>query len=421
MKKMMLPIAISCLSVLAATIPNDPYFKYQWPLYNDGTFTTPYYPTVKAGADMKTTLAWNIEQGDSNIVVAIIDGGCKMDHPEFAGRFWVNQDEIPGNGIDDDNNGFIDDVNGWNFLDSNNNLDDQDGHGTAMAGIIGANANNGIGYAGVDWHCRLMILKVANATSTIPSSRVAKAVNYSMANGARVVNISIGSLLEGTKESQAVRQAVIAGVVVVSCAGNEQADSLNFPARIPEVIAVGSSNPDDTWSREFPQGTGGSNYGENLDVVAPGNCIREINPMNENEYVSISSGTSNSTAFVSGLAALLLAQDPRRTPAQITRLICLSSDDQVGKPTEDTPGWDQYHGWGRINMYRALRADTLTVINRRIALTRLCAFNRPQLTFERGSVTIMETRSIAGNKQVVRRTDLLGRVKAIILSQKPLR
>jgi thermitase len=418
MKSSLYVAALMTSASLAATIPNDPYFKYQWPLYNDGTFTTPYYPTVKARADMKTTLAWEIEQGDSNIVVAIIDGGCKMDHPEFAGRFWVNKDEIPGNGIDDDNNGFIDDVHGWNFLDSNNNLDDQDGHGTSMAGIIGANANNGIGYTGVDWKCKLMILKITSPDSLIRSSRVAKAVNYAIAHKANVINLSISFGSEGTALKQSILQAIISGLVFVSGSGNSGIDSLDFPANMPEVISVGSSNPDDTWSREFPQGSGGSNYGPNLDVVAPGNCVRDMNPLLANEYSELASGTSISTAYVSGLAALLLAQDPRRTPAQITRLICLSSDDQVGNPSEDTPGWDKYHGWGRINMYRTLRADTLSVINRRIAINRACAFNRPQITFDRGSVIILETRSIAGTEHAIRRMDLLGRVKAINPIQK---
>jgi thermitase len=403
---------LSLQTLLAATIPNDPYFIYQWPLYNDGTFTTPYYPTVKAGADMKTTLAWDIEQGDSNIVVAIIDGGCKMNHPEFTGRFWVNKDEIPGNGIDDDNNGYKDDVNGWNFLDSTNNLDDQDGHGTSMAGIIGANANNGIGYAGVDWRCRLMVLKVASPDSSIRSSRIAKAVNYAAAKKANIINLAIGFDIEGTALKQSVLQAISSGLLIVASSGNTGKDTIEFPARIPEVLAVGSSNPDDTWSREFPQGSGGSNYGLNIDVVAPGNCVRQMNPMLANEYSAIAAGTSTSTAYVSGLAALLLAQDPRRTPAQITRLITQSADDQVGKLSEDTPGWDQYHGWGRVNMYRALRADTLGVINRQLlARNRTQSFARPMLAFEKGSIVIQETHLIAGARPVIRRMDLMGRVK----------
>jgi thermitase len=238
MKVSLLYIIIMVVSALGATIPNDPYFKYQWPLYNDGSYLPACYPSVKAGADMKTTLAWDIEQGDSNVVVAIIDLGCAMNHPEFAGRFWVNKGEIPGNGIDDDKNGYVDDVNGWNFYENNNNLEDIDGHGTAMAGIIGANANNGIGFAGIDWHCKLMILRVGD---TLPHSlAIASAIGYATSNGARIINLSLGaqgSQQESPSIKQAISEALNKGVLIVVAAGNNALDSMEFPANMPEVLA----------------------------------------------------------------------------------------------------------------------------------------------------------------------------------------
>jgi len=392
------------MPALGATIPNDPYFKYQWPLYNDGSYSPVCYSTVKAGADMKTTLAWDIEQGDSNLVVAVIDGGCAMNHPEFVGRFWVNKGEIPGNGIDDDKNGYVDDVNGWNFYKNTNNLEDIDGHGTSIAGIIGANVNNGTGFAGIDWHCKLMILKVGD---TLPHSlATASAIKYAMSNGARIINLSIGFDQESPSIKQAIIEASNKSVLIIVAAGNNALDSMEFPANIPEILAVGSTNPDDTWSRNFPQGTGGSIYGSNLGVVAPGNCVRYINPLAAagREYNQIGSGTSISTVYVTGLAALLLAQNPTRTPAQIKRLITLSADDLVGNPAEDTPGWDKHYGWGRVNMYRALKADTTAIRQgKTLAVRRDQKRLAPELLFEHGSIMIQETHAMQNNRIVVRR------------------
>jgi len=341
-------------ALFAQLIPNDAQFYKQWALNNDGTFR-PFTgnPVVKAGADMSMQKAWEIQTGDSSIIVGIIDTGCKWKHKEFEGRIWKNRKEIPGNNIDDDGNGYIDDSIGWNFVSNNGDITDNDGHGTGMAGIIGANGNNGIGFAGMDWKCKLMILKVTDDTALALNQNVAKAIHYAVDNGARIINFSLGGQANSSVLKSAVDYAESKNVLVVASTGNDGVDSIEYPARFESCLAVGSTDPDDTRSKTFFWG-GGSNYGDGIDVVAPGNYIYALDYLTDTEYENLSGGTSNSTAYVSGLAALLLAQDPTRKPADLRAIIQETADDQVGKPEEDTPGWDRFHGYGRVNAFRAL-------------------------------------------------------------------
>ena len=127
-------------------------------------------------------------KGDSSVIVAILDSGCKMDHPELAGRLWKNEREIPGNNIDDDNNGYIDDVYGWDFINDDNDPTDDNGHGTALAGIIGANWNNGIGFAGVNPHVKIMVIKVLDSFGIGNTSLNAKGIEYAVKLKAKIIN-----------------------------------------------------------------------------------------------------------------------------------------------------------------------------------------------------------------------------------------
>jgi len=313
----------------------------------------------KAGADIDMENGWSLEQGDSTIIVGIIDTGDKLDHPEFAGRIWKNYKEIPNNGIDDDGNGFVDDVQGWNFAGSNNDPTDDQGHGTNVAGIIGANANNTILYAGVDWKCKLMILKGLNNSSFGYYSWWADAIYYAVDNGAKVINMSLGGKGVSTTLQDAVNYALNNNVVIAACMMNTNSDTIYYPAKYTGVIAVGSTNPNDTRSNPFFWSpTSGSNYGSHISVVAPGNYIYGLNYQSNTSYSSYWGGTSQATPLVAGLASLLLAQDTNRTPAQIKSIIESTAEDQVGDPSEDTPGWDQYYGFGRINAFYALSVFT---------------------------------------------------------------
>lgn len=336
--------------------PNDQYYFRQWGLKNDGTFSLS--PSI-AGADIDMENAWSIEQGDSNIVVGIIDSGTKLDHPEFTGRIWTNYYEIPNNGIDDDNNGYIDDVKGWDFANNDNDPTDDFGHGTNVAGIIGANGNNSIGYAGVDWNCKLMILKGLDNTNYGYYSWWADAINYAVDNGAKVINMSLGGTGTSTTLQNAITYALNNNVVVVVSMGNTNSNTVYYPAGFTGVIAVGSTNSNDTRSNPFFwSATSGSNYGSHISVVAPGNYSYGLEYQSNTNYDTYWGGTSQATPYVTGLASLLLAQDPSRTPVQIKSIIETTAEDQVGNLSEDTPGWDQYYGYGRINAFNALSVST---------------------------------------------------------------
>ena len=172
-----------------SNIPNDTYFNRQWGLYNNGTMTG--IGTVKADADTDMELAWDIETGDPNLTVAVIDSGFRMAHPELAGRIWINPND-PVDGVDNDGNGLIDDYQGWDYVNNDNNPTDDHGHGTNCSGIVLAGANNGIGYAGVNWNSKLMVLKALNANNSGTYSAMTNSIYYAVDNGAKVISMSIG-------------------------------------------------------------------------------------------------------------------------------------------------------------------------------------------------------------------------------------
>jgi len=334
-------------------VPDDRYFYVQWGMHNNGSFPL---ATAKSGADIGMENAWSIEQGDSAVVVGIIDTGCKLNHPEFAERIWINKGEIPGNGLDDDHNGYIDDINGWNFAYSTNNPTDDAGHGTNVTGIIGANGNNSIGYAGMDWKCKLMILKCLDSTGVGYDSWFSEALYYAADKGVRIANLSVGGTSYGTTLENAVTYVQSHNMLLVAAMGNDNTSRLSYPGAYPGVMAVGATNPNDTRAAApfCSVVSGGSNYGLDISVMAPGSYIFGLYYKSDTIYDYYFCGTSQATPYVSGLAALLLAQDNSRTWFQIKSIIELTAQDQVGDPSEDTPGWDPYYGYGRINAYHAL-------------------------------------------------------------------
>ncbi len=334
------------------TAPNDQYYAKQWGLKNDGKF--PLSPSI-LGADIDMENAWNIEQGDSNIVVAVIDCGAKLDHPEFAGRIWNNYHETPNNGIDDDSNGYIDDIKGWDFANSDNDPTDDYGHGTNVAGIIGANGNNSIGFAGVDWNCKLMILKGIDNKNWGLYTWWCSAIYYAVDNGAKVINMSLGGTGTSTTLQNAVAYAIKNKVVVVVSMMNTNSSTVYYPASYSGVIAVGSTNSNDQRTNPFFWSSqSGSNFGSYISVVAPGNYIYGLSYQSNTDYSSYWGGTSQAAPHVAGLSSLLLAQNPSRTPAQIKSIIENTAEDKVGNPVEDIAGWDKYYGHGRINAFKAL-------------------------------------------------------------------
>ena len=324
-------------------VPNDPKYPEQWSL-----------PLIKLPQ------AWAIEKGDRSVVIAIIDSGIDYRHDDLAPKAWINPREIPENGLDDDGNGYIDDVYGWDFTDApnlqaegdylegDNEPIDESGHGTHVAGIAGAMPNNGIGIAGVAWECPLMAIRAGlslGGRSRMQDDDSASAIVYAADNGASVINMSWGSERRSFVIQDAIDYAYAHGVVLVAAAGNSQKPAAIFPAAYRKVIAVASTEQN---QQRFYQ----SNFGASVDIGAPGNVI--LSTQIDNRY-RLLTGTSMASPHVAGVAALLLAKRPALTYEEV-RHILINTADPVHR--EDSDELDEkFVGAGTVNAERALFAS----------------------------------------------------------------
>lgn len=288
--------------------------------------------------------AWHITLGDPRITVAVIDTGVDCTHPDLAGHCWVNEDEIPNNGKDDDHNGYVDDRFGWNFVEDRGDPRDVHRHGTHVAGILAATTNNGIGIAGIAGRTTIMPLVVFTPMGVGTYYDLIRAILYAADNGAKVINMSLGATTYSKGEALAVAYAHQKGVVIVAAAGNNNFDRVFYPAAHAQVIGVAATDSEDqiAWF---------SNYGSYISVAAPGVSI--ISTIPGGSY-GIMCGTSMATPHVSGLAALILARNPTLSPTEVRTLIETRADDQVGPPDKDVPGWDPFYGFGRIHVGRTV-------------------------------------------------------------------
>ncbi len=348
----------------ALIVPTDSNFNKQWGLVNDGTMSGIGYVLPDADVDME--LAWNIQTGDPNMIIAVSDSGLKMNHPDIASRIWVNSDEIAGNGIDDDNNGYTDDVNGWDWVSNDNDPMDDHGHGTNCAGIIGEIANNNMLFAGANWNSKIMPLKVLNSTGNASNASMATSIYYAVDNGAKIVSMSLGGTSNSSVISNSIAYANTQNVMLFFCMMNTNNSVSYYPARFslsfPNVVAVGSTSPDDTRTNPFPwSATSGSNYGTHINVVAPGNYIYGLNHTSNTSSTTYWSGTSQATPLVASIASLIFAINPALTPLEVRNILQTTAQDQVGAITEDIAGFDQYMGYGRVNAYSALQSATATL------------------------------------------------------------
>jgi subtilisin family serine protease len=253
--------------------------------------------------------AWALSRG-RGVTVAIIDTGAKIDHPDLAPNIWTNFDEIPGNGVDDDHNGYVDDVHGVDLTSrsSGQDLTDGNGHGTHVAGIVAA-AANGKGVVGVAPQAKLMIIKVLDSGGAGTTGAIAEGVRYAAANGARIINMSLGGDRLDTSLQAAIQEAGAAGALVVTSAGNSDRDidqQPSYPASLaePNLITVASTDPEA--GRDL---SGFSNFGRlDVQVAAPGGQI--LSTAKDGGYV-LMSGTSMAAPAVSGVAALAASVNPR--------------------------------------------------------------------------------------------------------------
>lgn len=354
-------------SGVAGITPSDTYFSRQWGFVNNGTFNG----TAIANADVDMDMAWTITTGSSSTIICTLDTGLKLDHPEFSGRLWVNAGEIPNNSLDDDNNGYVDDINGWDWVNTDKDPSDDYGHGTNVTGILGASGNNSLGYAGVNWNCKLMTGKVLNASNSGSYSWMISGIIYAVQNGANIINMSIG----GSGFSQGLKDACdfayANNVALFACMMNFNNNVTYYPAGFASTIAVGSTDPNDFRTAPFFwSATSGSNYGSHIDLVAPGNYIYGLSYNSNTNYGSYWGGTSQATPLVAGVASLIHALKPNATVEDYRTILRTTAKDSVGRITEDVPGWDQYMGAGRMNAYLALQ-KTLSLLP--VKMSRLSA------------------------------------------------
>ena len=283
-------------------IPNDPYFNQSW-----------------HHSQVQTPEAWDIQTGSDSIIVAIVDTGVDTDHPDLYENLWQNPDEIPGNGMDDDLNGYVDDVFGWDFTQNDNDVNHEWGwhpynsedHGSHCAGIAAGVTNNELGIAGVSHHARIMACKIFPYLS---DQAAANAILYAANNGAQVISNSWGGGgFSNTIQSAILHARNVQDAVVLFAAGNDGSSSPHYPGANEGALCVGATNASDTRA-SF------SNYGSWVDLCAPGtgiwSCVDQNNPAHNNWYDAWD-GTSMATPLVAGVAALVRSQFPNMSAADV--------------------------------------------------------------------------------------------------------
>lgn len=280
--------------------------------------------------------------------------------PDLTGTsFWTNSDEIPGDETDNDGNGYVDDINGWDFINSDAHPNDDEAHGTHVAGTVAQTTNNNLGVAGVAFGTTVMPVKVLSAAGVGTYQQVADGIYYAVNNGADIINLSLGGPDPSTTLENATAYAYNNGVTVFAASGNGNAGSCDYPAAYDDyVIAVGATQYDET---RAPY----SNYGSSLDIVAPGgntgadqNGDEYADGVLQNTFSNTTvdwsywfyQGTSMSTPHASGVAALLLARNPTLTPDQIRNVLQSTAED-LGESSRD-----DFYGWGLIDAQAALQS-----------------------------------------------------------------
>jgi subtilisin family serine protease len=314
---------------------NDALYGEQWYLENTGQ------SGGLIDADMDAQEAWALEVGDPSVIVSVIDSGTSIFHQDLAANIFVNAGEIEGNGLDDDNNGRIDDVRGWDFANNDNDPTSTFFHGTAVASCVAAVRNNGVqlaGLAGGDGPGTGVRVLACGIGAFFPiASVIDDAVIYSADMGARVITLSFG-----VPSSQAIidalRYAHDQKGVFIDCAAGNNGGTIGFPANQPEVMAVGSTN-------RFDQRSNFSSFGPSLEVMAPGESVLMLSL---NNGTTTSDGTSFSAPLTAAAAALVFSANPGLTNTDVRQLLKDTADD-LG-----APGFDTLTGFGRINAGRAV-------------------------------------------------------------------
>ncbi|MCP5062884.1 MAG: S8 family serine peptidase [Ignavibacteriae bacterium] len=327
----------------------EPHYLYELvfepndPKYIDGTLN--HLERIKAKE------AWDVNTGSEDVIIAIVDTGVDWDHPDLVGNIWINPNEIDGNGIDDDGNGFVDDIRGWDFgglsgTADNNPNEDRPDHGTHVAGISGAVTNNNVGIASIGFNSKIMAVKTSrdDLRSDDGGALIAygyKGIVYAADNGAKIINLSWGGYSYSIANQEAIDHATSKGALVVAAAGNDNNADAFYPASYKGVLSAVATNSTNDQRASF------SNYGNNVDVAAPGVGIYSTWL---NDTYSTASGTSMASPLTAGLAALVANEFPSYTPLQIAEQIRANADniDNINL------GFENKLGAGRINAFETL-------------------------------------------------------------------
>lgn len=304
--------------------------------------------------------AWNHSVGSGNILIAVVDNAIAIDHQDLAPNIYTNTAEDGGlTFLDDDANGFADDVNGYDLSDNDNNprppanaSGNGDGfvHGTHVAGVVSAKSNNGVGIASLGYNCKILPVKVAPDSDGAAFNKTIDGIFYALRTGADIINMSWGTYNNVAVLHSMIQQATGAGIVLVAAAGNDNTSDPFYPAAYPEVISVGATDQNDTKA-------GFSNFGSTLDVTAPGVDIYSTMPEGNNTYANLS-GTSMATPLVSALAGLILAQNGSFNAGQVRQRIIQGVDDISAL----NQGFNGQLGAGRINAFQSLGNVGLTEV-----------------------------------------------------------
>ncbi|MDZ4167477.1 MAG: S8 family serine peptidase [Coriobacteriia bacterium] len=338
-------VSAEALARTLSAIPGVAYAEPDHPVKALWTAGTPNDPAFADGTQwaprrIQAESAWELTRGN-DVLVAVVDTGVALDHEDLAAHMWINPGEIPGNSIDDDDNGFVDDVAGWDFVNQDGKPDDDNGHGTHCAGIAAAVTDNGRGIAGMAPGARILPVKVLDSRGSGSSAVLAEGIDYAVDAGADVVSVSVGGSIGSLTVAAAVARARSAGVLVVAAAGNEGGAVL-YPAAYPETMCVGATDAADVRTTY-------SNYGSAMDIVAPGGTSdAAVYSTVRYDGYGTKYGTSMATPHVAGVAALLLGERPHLSPEALRFLIGSTATDLGSQ------GRDDYYGDGLVQARSAI-------------------------------------------------------------------